>query len=71
MANRKIRLIVEIDIDNEVCEQHRVKPKEIFDGICMEENEVVNSFDIFVRNNNFTAYDCVLKKGHIVSKELM
>lgn len=72
MANRKIRLVVEIDIDSEACEQHEVKPEEIFDGICMEENDTIDGFEIFPRHPELdVAYDYVLGEGYIVQKELI
>lgn len=72
MADRKIRLVVEIDIDSEACAEHNIEPEEIFDGICMEESEVIDGFEIFARHNDLdVAYDYILGEGYIVSKELI
>lgn len=73
MSDKRVRMIIEFDIDSESCAEHGISESEILDSLTVEENDVIDGFEIYpVHPELDVAMDFVLgKEVEIISKEFV
>lgn len=45
--DKRIRMVIEFDIDSEACEEYGVDPKEILESIGVYDDDVIDGFEIY------------------------
>ena len=47
MKNKRVRLVVEFDINSEACKESGVTEREVLNGIMISESDVIDGFEIY------------------------
>ena len=73
MKDKRVRMVIEFDIDAESCAEHGIEEREILDAICVKENDMIDGFEIYpIHPNLDVSMDFVLgKDAEIISKEFV
>ena len=73
MKNKRVRMVIEFDIDSESCAEHGIRESEILDTLCVEEHDVIDGFEIYPNHPELdVSMDFVLGKyADIISKEFV
>ncbi len=68
----KVRMTIELNIDETVCKEYKIKPQEIFEALDIYQSNVIDGYEIYAVHPNLDlAYDFVLGDAYVVSKEIV
>ena len=73
MADKRVRMVIEFDIDEESCAEHGIEEREILNALCVKESDVIDGFEIFPIHPKLNAsFDFVLcNEAVVISKEFV